>query len=736
MIVSRIALAAAAAGLLGTAASAQDFHTVKPSTTGVPGTEVRVQTFDAEGNLWVAGRWPFWGESGLAMLPVSEHPHSPIASGFDTGLWQVWSSVHHPIPSPYIDTVRFTSDGIMWLGSDGGLTRFDRHADTPEAMWHTYTTSNTPVVINGVRSIAVDQQDVLWLVNGEVTGGAGSLYRFDPADESWSSFTVDQELPWDAPWLRLGGVSLRSDDTVVVTNAVLPGFAERNPKTGEWTFVDDGVQFAGGMEDPLGNLWFLAGVSGPGLWKWSGASFQSWLSIGGTSTMTGLGLDLAGDVYVSTWFGGVYRMNGGTSPALFIDADAIPRSLTQRPDGDFWINNYGGNGVYGTVRHYSPTGALLERFNTDNTGLPDYFIDTIQTDRDGNMWFACGESGLSRMLGSNGDPTVPTRWRNWGEHNDDAEPYPFAGNEPMDCMYHDDEGSIWMGGNGVARWDPEAAQFTDFWNWENSSLGVDAHVRIMADGNGDIWVATEYSGVFRLNPVTNDWEWHGFGQGTANYVEDMIRDTDGNLWVATEISLHLFNGTTWFSVGIHNGSPVEGPTSLAADPSGGIWIGADNGLIHYEAGEWIVYDMSNAPIPANHVWGLDVRDDGLVGLSVAEFGPVTPFPNGVVLFDGETWEVFSYGTHPLPHYQLGDVEFDADGDLWVVTMSEGVVEIVLHDEPILGDVNGDGVVDVADLTALIVAWGTCADAGNCPTDLDGDGDTDVADLVMLLAAWT
>ena len=124
MIVSRIALAAAAAGLLGTAASAQDFHTVKPSTTGVPGTEVRVQTFDAEGNLWVAGRWPFWGESGLAMLPVSEHPHSPIASGFDTGLWQVWSSVHHPIPSPFIDAVQFTSDGIMWLGSDGGLTRF------------------------------------------------------------------------------------------------------------------------------------------------------------------------------------------------------------------------------------------------------------------------------------------------------------------------------------------------------------------------------------------------------------------------------------------------------------------------------------------------------------------------------------------------------------------------------------------------------------------------------------
>jgi hypothetical protein len=26
---------------------------MKPSTTGVPGEEVRVMTFDAEGNLWI-----------------------------------------------------------------------------------------------------------------------------------------------------------------------------------------------------------------------------------------------------------------------------------------------------------------------------------------------------------------------------------------------------------------------------------------------------------------------------------------------------------------------------------------------------------------------------------------------------------------------------------------------------------------------------------------------------------
>ena len=120
---------------------------------------------------------------------------------------------------------------------------------------------------------------------------------------------------------------------------------------------------------------------------------------------------------------------------VFVDADNIPRSVFQRPNGDFFINNYGGNGTLGTVRQYDANGNLLRRINTFNSGLPWYFIDNIEKDNSGNVWFACGEGGLSRMLGSNGAPDVPTHWRNWGNHNDFSEPYPFDGNEPMARQY-------------------------------------------------------------------------------------------------------------------------------------------------------------------------------------------------------------------------------------------------------------------------------------------------------------
>jgi len=47
------------------------------------------------------------------------------------------------------------------------------------------------------------------------------------------------------------------------------------------------------------------------------------------------------------------------------------------------------------------------------------------------------------------------------------------------------------------------------------------------------------------------------------------------------------------------------------------------------------------------------------------------------------------------------------------------------------DLNGDGLVDVVDVTLLIGAWG----AGDSPFDLDESGTVDVGDLVILISHW-
>ncbi|TVQ51724.1 MAG: hypothetical protein EA377_11825 [Phycisphaerales bacterium] len=65
------------------------------------------------------------------------------------------------------------------------------------------------------------------------------------------------------------------------------------------------------------------------------------------------------------------------------------------------------------------------------------------------------------------------------------------------------------------------------------------------------------------------------------------------------------------------------------------------------------------------------------------------------------------------------------------------VEII--DDPgdpgVIGDLNGDGVVNVFDLLLLLEQWGVCADPENCPADLDGSGTVNVFDLLILLENW-
>ena len=54
------------------------------------------------------------------------------------------------------------------------------------------------------------------------------------------------------------------------------------------------------------------------------------------------------------------------------------------------------------------------------------------------------------------------------------------------------------------------------------------------------------------------------------------------------------------------------------------------------------------------------------------------------------------------------------------------------DPAIPGDVNGDGVVNVTDLLAIMDAWGPCTD---CPADLNGDGLVNVVDLLEVIGNW-
>ena len=78
---------------------------------------------------------------------------------------------------------------------------------------------------------------------------------------------------------------------------------------------------------------------------------------------------------------------------------------------------------------------------------------------------------------------------------------------------------------------------------------------------------------------------------------------------------------------------------------------------------------------------------------------------------------------------------------YVALLNEGSIPDLGKDvlqilDPCLADFNGDGMVNAADLAALLGSWGPCP---GCPADIDGDGKGDgevnALDLAILLGNW-
>ena len=61
-------------------------------------------------------------------------------------------------------------------------------------------------------------------------------------------------------------------------------------------------------------------------------------------------------------------------------------------------------------------------------------------------------------------------------------------------------------------------------------------------------------------------------------------------------------------------------------------------------------------------------------------------------------------------------------------------DIIIINPPTPGDINGDGLVNIADLLILIGDWGACPNG--CGGDIDGDGFANIADLLIVIANWT
>lgn len=99
--------------------------------------------------------------------------------------------------------------------------------------------------------------------------------------------------------------------------------------------------------------------------------------------------------------------------------------------------------------------------------------------------------------------------------------------------------------------------------------------------------------------------------------------------------------------------------------------------------------------------------------------------------DGHTWAPSDAGIGLIA---IDELVWKDDRTLMAVTYGRGIYLGDIEPPSCVGDLNGDGLIDLIDLSTLLVHFGE-TDVGPDEGDLDGDGDVDLDDLSTLLVLF-
>lgn len=162
----------------------------------------------------------------------------------------------------------------------------------------------------------------------------------------------------------------------------------------------------------------------------------------------------------------------------------------------------------------------------------------------------------------------------------------------------------------------------------------------------------------------------------------------------------------------------------------------------------ILVSNNGTPSNANDDWGaykigpanVPIPGQGWLSFNFEIPSQSTTLPAG--------WDYILFGASspPLPNwnnvitnvsqlrYFYGDPELFFIFQNWTVGLDNA--RITTEPVQIPGDTDGNGVVDVDDLLAVINGWGACNKGEACPGDLTKDGVVDVDDLLTVINNWT
>lgn len=421
--------------------------------------------------------------------------------------------------------------GFVWVGTQGGLHRYDGHRYT---VFRSSPRDPASLPDSFITALAMQGEDALW-----VGSYSQFLARIDLVSGDIQRHTIPQGQH-DKQAERQVMALAASGKTLWV--ASLTGLHRFDPLTGQYeTVIElDPRQLRERSAQQL--LFDRDGV----LWYASAA--------------------------------GLYRVNKDGSHAQ-AGAPAVTSSLLVDDDGDLWVGRE--DGLFRlqgdrTLRRVWP--------DSDDAGGDYTDVRSIVQADDGALWLSVSGAGLRRL-----EPTTRSIRRIAGMAMDAGLP-----EDTISKLMIDDSGMLWAGGmlQGVSVADPRGARFQLVLGLgdpasDNPAANSSVHA-LSSDSTGLLWIATGNAQLFRFNPGQAALEdWTARLPPTGNRQRRRIRafaaGPDG-LWLATNEGLfHLEHGTSAIrqvDLGRFTGIALQ---SLLVDRNGNLWIGSSgNGALYYQ----------------------------------------------------------------------------------------------------------------------------------------------------------
>ncbi len=206
--------------------------------------------------------------------------------------------------------------------------------------------------------------------------------------------------------------------------------------------------------------------------------------------------------------------------------------------------------------------------------------------------------------------------------------------------------------SGLSRFDGK--KWTGITSWGSESAEA-----VACDKDNNIWVA-HFKGVsFFDGKKWTRYEAAKISDGSDN---ELVYDVDvspkGEVWALTPKTAALFDGKEWKVFKKGEGFDEEyffNDDGLALDSKGNPWVATSSGLLSYEDGKWTSYDSGD--FFTVETVAIDQQDHVWIGT----------YSDGVVVFDGKSWETKDIKSDKLSSNHIQAIRFDQQGRAWVGT---------------------------------------------------------------------